>query len=127
MPGKQSPATGPPCSSKSQPAYASWCLALFVRFAPLPTVLSGGKYLKVHDDAFLAGNNSFLKASSGFLSKGVATKYVCIWDWSPNSTARQMVDDSHSGIFYARSPSRNLKYLFLRRQGFLSSLTYISL
>lgn len=57
MLGKQSPATGPPCSSKSQPEYASWCLALFVPFAPLPTVLSGGKYLKVHDGAFLAGNN----------------------------------------------------------------------
>lgn len=92
MLGKWHPTAGPYCSSKSQPEYASWCLALFVPFAPLPTLLSGGRHLNFYDSSFLAGNSSFLKVFSRFLSIGLATKYVCIRDWSPNTTARKMVD-----------------------------------
>lgn len=54
--------------------------ALFIPFAPLPALLSGATSLNLYDSSFLAGNSYFLKASSCFLSNGLAAKYVCIRD-----------------------------------------------
>lgn len=75
---KLHPIAAPYCSSKSQPECAWWCLALFV-------LLSGGRHLNLYC-------SSFLKASSCFLCDGLARNYMHRRDWSPNNTARKIMD-----------------------------------